>query len=245
MPGARGPPEPVPAPATISAMKEPGTILQPAQEAYLRRLLPPRDALLAEMEQVSREEDVPSADPELGKLLAALAGGVGAKRILEVGTGIGYGTLWLARGAPEATVTTVDVDAERLERARGFLERGGVAERVELVEGAALEVLPRLAPPFELIFLDAVKTEYRYYLDLALQLLPVGGMVVVDNLLWQGQVADLPEDEEEDDTTRAIRAFNPYLMIHPQLTAVLLPLGDGVGLATKKKPTVMEQGGPY
>ena len=218
-------------------------ILHRAQAVYLDRLLPPRDPLLAEMEAWSAAHDVPSSDPEVGKLLAILARSRGAKRILEVGTAIGYGTLCLARGAPEARVLTIDPDPERRELARGFLDRAGVLERIELIDGEALQVLPRLDGPFDLVYLDALKEEYRRYLDLALPKMALGGLVVVDNALWKGRVAEPPA--EEDRAADAIRAFNGYLMIHPQLEAVLLPLGDGVGLAVKTKTTIMEMGGPF
>ena len=223
------------------------SILQREQESYLDRMLPPRDALLREMEELAHQEDVPITDPEVGRLLSVMARATGARSILEIGTAIGYGTLWLARGAPEARVTTIDISAQQIARARGFLERAGVLGRVELVEGAALEVLHRLSGPFDLIFIDAVKSEYRRYLDLALPKLRVGGILIFDNLLWGGRVAAPPPEEEEDDDadTDALRAFNGYLMMHPQLDAVLLPLGDGTGLATKTKPTIMEMGGPF
>jgi caffeoyl-CoA O-methyltransferase len=222
-------------------------ILQPEQESYLDRMLPPRDALLREMEELAHREDVPITDPEVGRLLGVVARATGARSILEIGTAIGYGTLCLARGAPEARVTTIDISPQQIARARGFLERGGVLQRVELLEGAALEVLHRLTGPFDLVFIDAVKSEYRRYLDLALPKLRVGGTLIFDNLLWGGKVAAPPDDEtdEDDKDTEALRAFNGYLMMHPQLDTVLLPLGDGTGLATKTKPTIMEMGGPF
>ena len=218
-------------------------ILHPEQEDYLDRLLPPRDPLLQEMEEQGFQQDVPISDPEVGKLLGILARAVGARRILEIGTAIGYGALWMARGAPEARVVTIDKSPERLATARSYLERGGVADRVELIEGAALDVLRQLEGPFDLVYVDAVKTEYRRYLDLVLPKLRVGGLIVCDNLLWGGQVA-APGGEEDRDAD-ALRAFNGYFMIHPQLQAVVLPLGDGLGIATKIKPTIFELGGPY
>jgi predicted O-methyltransferase YrrM len=229
---------------------DPGVILRREQERYLERLLPPRDALLAEMEAVSRDEGIPSSDPEVGRLLEVLARATGARRIVEVGTAIGYGALCLARGAPEATVVTIDHDAARQTRARAYLERAGVADRVELLCGPALEVLPALAGPFDLAYVDAVKREYRRYLDLLLPKVAVGGTLVFDNLLWKGQVAEPPEVAEaegdaDEETADAVRAFNGYLMIHPQLRAVVLPLGDGVGVATKTKPLISEMGGPF
>jgi len=218
-------------------------ILRREQAAYLDRLLPPREALLAEMEAWSAAHDVPSSDPEVGKLLSILARSRGARRILEVGTAIGYGTLCLARGAPEARILTIDPDPERREQARGFLARAGVLERVELIDGEALQVLPRLEGPFDLVYVDALKQEYRRYLDLALPKMALGGLIVVDNVLWKGRVAEPPAERDRD--ADAIRAFNGYLMIHPQLEAVVLPLGDGVGLAVKTKLTIMELGGPF
>jgi predicted O-methyltransferase YrrM len=219
-------------------------ILHPEQEAYLDRLLPPRDPLLREMEERAAREDVPISDPEVGKLLGILARATGARRILEIGAAIGYGAIWLARGAPEARVQSIDVDPERLAVARGYLERAGLADRVELIEGAALEVIHRLDGPFDLVYVDAVKTDYRRYLDTVLPKLRVGGVIVCDNLLWGGRVAAPGEDREDRDAD-ALRAFNGYLMMHPQLQAVVLPLGDGVGLATKTKPTIFEMGGPF
>lgn len=220
-----------------------GLLIQPEQERYLERLLPPRDALLREMEERAAQDDIPISDPEIGRLLGVLVRAAGARVVLEIGTAIGYGALCLARGAPEARVISIDNDPQRLAEARGYLERGGVADRVQLIEGAALDVLSRLQGPFDFVYVDAVKKEYRRYLDQLLPMVRVGGMIVFDNLLWKGHVADPPD--EDDENADALRAFNGYLMMHPQLQAVVLPFGDGLGLATKTKPTVMEQGGPW
>jgi predicted O-methyltransferase YrrM len=221
-----------------------GLILRPAQERYLDRLLPSRDPLLAEIEQAAERDDVPISDPEVGRLLELVARATGARRILEVGTALGYGTLCLARGAPEARVVSVDHDPGMLERARGYLERGGVAGRVELVEGSALEVVAGLSGPFDLVWVDFVKTQYRRCLDLVLPKTAVGGTLLFDNLLWGGRVAD-PPDDEDDEAADALRSFNGYLMSHPQLRAVVMPLGDGVGIATKTRPLISELGGPF
>jgi len=220
-----------------------GLILHSEQEEYLGRLLPPRDPLLRAMEERAEREEIPISDPEVGRLLAILARSLGCRRILEIGTAIGYGALCLARGAAEARIVSIDRDPERMALARGYLEEGGVADRVELLEGAALDLLPGLEGPFDLVYLDAVKSEYRRYLDQVLPKLRVGGLVVCDNLLWGGEVAAWRDEESEE--AAALRSFNGYLMMHPQLQAVVLPLGDGVGLATKTKPLMTEMGGPW
>ena len=216
-------------------------VLRPEQAEYLEALLPPSEPLLAEMERAAAARDIPISDREVGRLLELLACATRPRRILEIGTALGYGTLCLARGAPQATVVSLDRDAEIQAEAATWLERGGVGERVELLCGEALELLVGLDGPFELAYIDADKPGYRRYLDLLLPRLAVGGLVVADNLLWKGLVASDHIDEETD----AIRSFNGYLMIHPQLRAVVVPLGDGVGVAAKTKPLITEMGGPF
>lgn len=218
-------------------------ILRPQQAAYLDRVLPPRDSLMKEMEQQAAGEGIPISDPEVGRLLETLAVGLSARRILEVGTAIGYGTLWLARGAPAATIVTLDRDPQRIQQAQEYLQRAKVVDRVEFVQGDALESLATLEGEFDLMYIDAEKTEYRRYLDLGLQRLRVGGCIVADNLLWKGWVAD--PQVEEDAATRSFRAFNGYFLSHPQLASVIVPLGDGVGIACKRQALVTDRGGPF
>lgn len=226
----------------------PDAILRPAQAAYLDGLLPPRDPVRRKMEERAAAEGIPIADPELGRLLEILARSAasdGAGRLLEIGTAIGYGALSLALGAPEARIVTIDRDGAMLAAARQLLEEAGVLGRVELVEGEAVELMPTLEGPWDLVFIDGDKRDYRRCLDLSLQGLRVGGLVVVDNLLWKGEIAEPPEDGGDDEAARAVEAFNPYFMIHPQLRSLLLPLGDGVGLGTKIQPLVTDMGGPF
>ena len=197
------------------------------------------------MESFASRSEIPIARPELARLLEALAASRPAGRLLEVGTAIGYGTLALARGAREGHVVTVDRDPARLALARDFLARAGVLNRVEILEGEALSTLQSVPGPFDLVYLDGDKKEYRRTLDLLLPKLVVGGFVVVDNLLWSGAIADPDLRRDDDREALEIERFNPYLTIHPQLASVLLPLGDGIGLAVKRKPTIRELGGPF
>lgn len=226
-------------------MSRTSPILRPKQQRYLESLLPPGDALAREMERYAAEHDVPIARRELARLLEALAASRPAGRFLEIGTAIGYGALALARGARDGRVISVDRDAARLALARGYLERGGVLDRVELVEGEAMAVAQTVAGPLDLVYLDGDKGDYRRLLDQLLPKVAIGGFVVADNLLWKGSIADPSLRDEEDWSAREIERFNPYLMIHPQLATVMLPLGDGVGLAVKRRPTIRELGGPF
>ncbi len=221
-------------------------ILRTAQAAYLEGLLPRRDPLLQEMEEYAAAEGIPISDPEVGLVLQMLIRTSRASRVLEVGAAIGYGTIWMARASEKTRVIGLEQDAGRIRVARAYLERASVEGRVELLHGDALEVIRGLEPPFDLVYLDSDKKDYRRLLDFSLQLLRVGGLVVIDNLLWKGQVADPPEDlDEEDEQAEILRAFNGYFAMHPQLDSLVLPLGDGLGLAIKKKPLVTDLGGPY
>lgn len=214
-------------------------ILHAAQARYLDALLPPREPLLVEMEAHAAREGIPISDPEVGRLLAILAAATAPRRILEIGTAIGYGVIWLARGAPEARITTIDRDPAQLAAARRYVARAGVLDRVELVEGEAVEVLRRLEGPFDLAYVDAAKRQYRRYLDLLLPLLRPGGLVALDNLLWKGRVA-APAGTAEDEEAAALRDFNRAFARHPGLEALVLPLGDGLGLAVKARGTASE-----
>lgn len=221
-------------------------ILHAAQADYLERSLRPRPPLLTEMEAYAAAESIPISDPEVGWLLEMLVRFSGAKRVLEIGTAIGYGTLWMARGCEYTHVTGLERDPERRRAALEFLERGGVGERVEIRDGEALEVMSGLDPPFDLVYLDADKKDYRRLFDFSLQLLRVGGMVVIDNLLWKGQVADPPDNlDHEDEQAEILRTFNGYLRMHPQVDSLILPVADGLGVAVKKKPLVTDLGGPF
>ena len=225
-------------------MKErPDAILRPDQADYLERVRPPSGPLLAEMEDRAEAEGIPISDPEVGRFLEILVRSRRAERVLEIGTAIGYGTIRLARGTPSVRVTSIDPDGERLTVAREYLARAELQDRVELIEAEALDVLPGLEGPWDLVYIDALKEQYRRYLDLTLPAVALGGLIVVDNLLWKGRVA-VPT-AEDDPAGDAIRAFNPYFLIHPQLESQILPLGDGVGLAVKTGRTVMERGGPF
>lgn len=205
-------------------------ILRSEQAAYLEQLLPPRDEIARHLEEDAERNAVPIVDPEVGRFLEITARGIGAQRVLEIGTATGYSGLHLLRGmAGNGELVTIDVDPQRQQIARDHFRQAGVVDQVTFMLGPALDILPTLQAPFDLVFLDAIKTEYRDYLELALPLLQVGGIVLADNVLRAGRVAQ----DEHDEATDALREFNQYAMQHPRLTALVLPLGDGLLYAVK------------
>ena len=209
-------------------------ILQRDQAEYLDQLLRPSDGLLAEMESYAAEHRVPIADREVALFLEITARAINAKRVLECGMAIGYSVIQLARAMPEdGLVVTIDPSDEMIATAEDFFTRAGVRDRVQIEKGYALEVIPALNETFDLVFIDAVKEEYRGYLDLALRKLRTGGVVICDNLLWGGQVAGEIHSADQQSSTKALREFNQYFVNHPQLQAQVLPLGDGLGYGVK------------
>ncbi len=209
-------------------------IIKREQAEYLDNLLPASTGLLAEMESYAAEHRVPIADREVALFLEITARAIKARRALECGMAIGYSVIHLLRGMPEdGLVITIDPSDEMIKAAEGFLSRAGLRQRAQIEKGYALEVIPRLNENFDLIFLDAVKEEYRGYLDLSLPKLRAGGVVICDNLLWGGQVAGEIGSPDQKSSTEALREFNDCFVNHPQLRAQVLPVGDGLGYGVK------------
>lgn len=211
-------------------------ILRREQAEYLDDLLPDSDELLREMEAHAAEHGVPIADREVALFLEITARAIEAKSALECGMAIGYSVIHLLRGMPAGgRVVTIDPSDEMIAAAQAYFARDGIRDRVQIEKGYALEVIPKLNETFDLVFIDAVKEEYRGYLDLGLPKLRTGGVVVCDNLLWGGQVAGEIRSEDQKASTEALREFNRYFVSHPQLRAQVLPVGDGLGFGVKIK----------
>lgn len=209
-------------------------IIKREQAEYLDHLLPSSDALLAEMEEYAAEHSVPIADREVAWFLEITARAIAAERALECGMAIGYSVIHLLHGmSEEGLVITIDPSDEMIKAAEGYLTQAGLRERTQIHKGYALEVIPQINEVFDLIFIDAVKEEYRGYLDLALPKLRAGGVVICDNLLWGGQVAGEIRSEDQRASTKALREFNNYFVNHPQLRAQVLAVGDGLGYGVK------------
>ncbi|HEV8659867.1 MAG TPA: O-methyltransferase [Thermoanaerobaculia bacterium] len=216
-------------------------ILQRKQAEYLETLTPPRDALLERMEKFAAENNHPIADPEVAQLLRVLVSAKRPRRILEVGTNIGYSVVAMGRECDaQTTIETIEIDRRTLDAARKFVGEASLKCRVVFHEGAALQVLPKLEGTFDLLFIDCVKSEYEQYLDLMLPKLDRGALIVCDNILWKGQVAAGVHDTNTD----ALRAFNQRLTQDARLLTSILPLGDGTGVSSfSPREKVPQSGG--
>ena len=209
-------------------------IIQRNQAEYLDQLIRKAIHCCARWKSMAREHGVPSADREVALFVEITARAIKAKRCLEIGMAIGYTTVHLARAVGEGgLVVTIDPSEEMIKESESYLTRAGVRDRVRIEKGKALDVIPQLKDTFDLLFIDAVKEEYADYLKLALQKLRVGGVVIVDNLLWGGQVAGEIRAPDQESSTNALRDFNKYFVNHPKLRAEVLPVGDGLGYAVR------------
>ena len=212
------------------------TILSDHVTAYLEAIRPERSPVMAEMEALAERERIPIVHWETGRLLAVLIAALRPARVLEVGTAIGYSTLHMAQALPDdGVIVTLERDPEPIAQARGYWERAGVADRIELVEGDALKTLPALEGSYDLAFVDATKQEYGDYLGMIEPKLTSRALIVVDNVLMAGEVA-LGEDADtywSKENLRSARELNQSLMSSATWLTSVLPVGDGVALATR------------
>ena len=201
-------------------------------EQYLYSLLPPRDEVLAAMESEADRRDIPIVGPLVGRVLHQLALMHNAKTVFELGSAIGYSTIWWARAVGEnGKVIYTDGDRKNADEARGYFERAGVANRIAVKVGDALELLSEEKHTFDIIFCDVDKEDYPRAFRLAISRLRKGGLLVADNVLWSGKVAD---KNPADASTKAILEFNRLLYNSPDLFPAILPIRDGIAVAVKK-----------
>jgi len=205
-------------------------IVDEAIDAYIDQLAARGDEALRIVERQGREERWPIVGPAEGSLLHILARSIRAKRILELGAAIGYSGTWLARALPsDGELVTVEWNPETAAIARKNFERTGVAKRVRIEIGSALDVVPRLRGRFDLIFNDIDKQHYGAVLPLCLEKLRVGGLLLTDNVLWSGTVTAARRTKE----AQVIHEYNESLAKDPRMLPVIVPLRDGVSIALK------------
>jgi caffeoyl-CoA O-methyltransferase len=208
-----------------------GGITVDAVEDYIYSMLPPRDEVLAEMENEAAQNKVPIVGPAVGRLLYQLAVISKAKYVFEMGSAIGYSTIWWAQAVGnDGRVFYTDGDPQNADRARKYFQRAGVSDRIIVKTGDALELLSEEKQQFDIIFNDIDKQDYPRALRLALPKLRKGGLFVADNVLWSGKVAH----RNPDKMTKAILEFNRMLYDSKELYTTILPIRDGVAVAVKK-----------
>jgi caffeoyl-CoA O-methyltransferase len=201
-----------------------------AVEKYIYDILPARDSVLADMERAARREHIPIVGPAVARMFYLLAQISGAKRIFEMGSAIGYSTIWWARAAgPKAEIYYTDGDPRNAKRAQEFFKRAGVEKRIHIMTGDALAMLDRVRGNFDLIFIDVDKHQYPAALKKAVKRLKRGGILVTDNTLWSGKVTR----KAESAATRGVQQFNRLVYGLKDLFPVMIPLRDGVTVCRK------------
>ena len=203
-----------------------------AVDDYLYSMLPQRDDVLVEMEDYASKHDVPIVGPAVARVLQQFALMIDAKTVFELGSAIGYSTIWWAQSVGEkGKVIYTDGDPKNAERARKYFDRAGVAKRIEVHTGDALEYLSEQKERFDVIFNDVDKEDYPRVLRLVSSRLRKGGLFITDNVLWSGRVA---EKSPKDPRTRAILEFNRLLYNSPDFYTTILPIRDGLAVAVRR-----------
>jgi predicted O-methyltransferase YrrM len=213
-------------------------IVPDAIERYLAGLNRFSNPVLVEITRANEARGLPLIDAEVGALLRVLVTAVAATRVLEIGTAIGYSGIWLASALPPGgSLFTMEMNGERAQEARENFARAGVADRVTVIVGDANLKLAKVSGPFDLIFQDGHKPLYSVMLDRLVALLRPGGLLVTDNVLWDGEVAPgfTATPTRPVDDTRAIAEYNERVAGHPALITSIVPLRDGVSISVKKQ----------
>jgi caffeoyl-CoA O-methyltransferase len=203
-------------------------------QSYMERLLPQRDAVLARMEQEAERESIPIVDAHEGVLLYLLVRLAGAKRVLELGTATGYSGIWLLRGTDGGTLTSFELDHKRVERARANFAEAGLGKQALVLEEDAVAGVEKLDQRFDACFIDLLnvfpseQTTQRA-VELCLERLEPGALLMADNALRQGEVVK-PSNQQ----ARNVAHYNKFVAKHPRLESVVIPLRDGLSLARVK-----------
>ena len=214
-----------------------GQIVPDAVERYLAGLNHLVDPVLAQVAADGARQDLPLVDAEVGALLHVLASSLGATRILEIGTAIGYSGIWLASALPKGgMLITIELNQERAAAARENFAKADVNDRVSVMVGDAGLLVAKVSGPFDLIFQDGSKKLYVPLLDRLVDRLRPGGLLVTDNVLWDGDVVPGFSEKKRNDPedTAAIVEYNQRINSHPRLMTATVPLRDGVAISVKR-----------
>jgi predicted O-methyltransferase YrrM len=208
-----------------------GYITQPDVDNYLYSLLPARDEVLADMEAEATRNKIPIVGPAVASFFQQLVMMTGAKTVFEMGSAIGYSTVWWARAVGEGgRVHYTDSDPKNADKARRYFQRAGVADRITIHLGDAIELLSEQKTEFDIVFNDIDKEDYPRVLRMVSPRLKKGGLFVTDNVLWSGRVVE----KNPEASTKAIQEFNRQLYRSPDFFTTIMPLRDGVAVAVKR-----------
>ncbi len=198
-------------------------------ERYIYNLLPKSPNVLLELEQVAKERHVPIVGPLVGRFLHILARAARAKRVLEIGTAIGYSAIWfgLAVKQQKGTVITIEIDKDTASEAKRNIAKAGLQRTIEVINGNGIHVIPKLKGRFDIVFIDDSKENYPKYLEMCINRLNKNGLLIADNALWGGEVTL----ENKSGDARAIARFNELLM--KKMPSVIIPVRDGVAIGIK------------
>ena len=200
-------------------------------ERYMDELLPARDRVLTEMEERAEREAIPIIGPAVARVLYQYARLIGAQRVFEMGSAIGYSTIWLARAVgEEGKVYYTDGSRENAEDAREYFKRAGVAERIEIIVGDSIDLIAEVDGYFDLIFNDVDKHQYPHAFHKAVPRIRSGGLFITDNALWYGRVARADADRD----TEGVREFNSLIYSSDDLYPTILPIRDGLAVCFKR-----------
>ncbi|WP_332647302.1 O-methyltransferase [Lysinibacillus sp. 54212] len=206
-------------------------------DAYIDSFIQPRSELLLEMERYALEHHVPIMQLLGIEALNQLLRIQKPQSILEIGTAIGYSALRMAEALPDVTIVTVERDEARVAKARDFIGRSDVAERITVIEGDALEVdVENIQPTYEAVFIDAAKGQYRKFFEKYSPLVPSGGVLYIDNMYMHG-LSDLDIKEvprRKRTMIRNLKSFTDWIMQHPDYTSAFFPVGDGLLICLKR-----------
>lgn len=208
-------------------------------DEYLQTLVPSRNDLLSEMEEYASNNGVPIMELTGMESMLQILKIQKPRNILEIGTAIGYSALRMAYALPSVSVLTIERDQERIEKAHHFIERAGMGNRINIVEGDALETETIVSPegPFDCIFIDAAKGQYKRFFEIYEKYLNQGGIILSDNVLFKGMVA-LEQEKIESKRTKnlvnKIKGYNEWLMSKDDFDTVILPVGDGLAISIKR-----------
>lgn len=209
-------------------------ILNPSQAKYLNSFKKEDDPLIIEMEKYAAENKVPILSWQSADLLEILIKMLKPKRVLEIGTAIAYSSIRIARNLKKKSVLhTIEKSEDNISTAKENINKAGLGDKIEIFEGDALNIMPRLDKKYDFIFLDADKEDYKGLFDYSLILLKKNGVIFVDNLLWHGYAAVKKAPVNYRESVKHIKEFNQVFFSHKNLKTTLLPIGDGVGLGIK------------